>query len=77
MISGQGIYRALISGDIAGRCIAQGIPKKYPHIINKEFIKWDFIGKSLTYSIHILRNINPQLVFKILDYYSRYTELVH
>ena len=77
IMSGQGIYRALISGDIAGRCIAQGIPKKYSHIINKEFIKWDFIGKGLVYSIHFLRNINPQIVFKILDYYLRHVDLVH
>ena len=62
LISGQGIYRALISGDIAGRCIACGYPKKYPHIINKEFIKWDIIGKIFTYTNFLNRKINPNLV---------------
>lgn len=59
--TGQGIYRALLSGDIAGRCIAQEDLKKYPRIIRKEFIKWDVIGSAFIRMNLVFRKINPAL----------------
>jgi flavin-dependent dehydrogenase len=59
--TGQGIYRALLSGDIAGRCIAQEDLKKYPRIIRKEFIKWDVISSVFIRMNLVFRKINPAL----------------
>ena len=77
MLSGQGIYRALISGDIAGRCIACGYPKKYPHIINHEFIKWDVIGKTFTYTNYVFRKINPKLVLSSYNHFASISSSIH
>lgn len=68
-VTGQGIYRALLSGDIAGKCIAKNKINKYPHIINHEFIKWDVIGKSYNWAYFILRKINPKLVLTLFNFF--------
>jgi flavin-dependent dehydrogenase len=70
--SGQGIYRALLSGDIAGRCIAHNQVNRYSHMINAMFIKWDVIGKVLTSANLISRNINPNLVLKNFEYFIKF-----
>jgi len=77
IFSGQGIYRALISGDIAGKCIAKRYPKKYPYIIQKKFIKWDVIGKIFTNVNFVFRKINPKLVLTSYDYVSRFGGMIH
>ncbi|MBN2599076.1 MAG: hypothetical protein JXA75_00945 [Candidatus Thermoplasmatota archaeon] len=69
--SGQGIYRALMSGDIAGRCISQGNLKKYPSIIRKEFTQWDFIGSTFIRMNLVLRKINPALYLTTLNFLAR------
>ena len=66
-LSGQGIYRALMSGDIAGRCIAQRKLKKYPSIIRKEFIQWDLIGSTFIRMNLVFRKINPELFLTSLN----------
>lgn len=75
--TGQGIYRALISGDIAGKCIAQNNAKKYPYMINQEFIKWDIIGKKFRYMSSVFRKINPKLVLVSLNYFMRLHDMIH
>jgi len=75
--TGQGIYRALISGDVAGRCIAKEYPKKYPHIINQEFIKWDVIGKTFIRANNIFRRINPKLVLASLNYFKYLSDMIY
>ena len=75
--SGQGIYRALLSGDIAGKCIANGIPKKYPYKINQAFIKWQVIGMIFYHLNFRLRKINPELVLSSLRNLGRFVEIVH
>jgi flavin-dependent dehydrogenase len=70
--TGQGIYRALLSGDVAGKCIAHNQVNRYPHMINKMFIKWDLICKVFTSTNLIFRNINPQLVLKNFEYYIKF-----
>lgn len=75
--TGQGIYRALLSGDIAGKCIAQHNPKKYSYIIQQEFIKWDIVGKAFIHMNYVLRRINPKLVFVLVKYMVRADAISH
>lgn len=67
-LTGQGIYRALMSGDIAGRCIAQRNIKKYPSIIRKEFLQWDVIGSTFLKVNLIFRKFNPSFFFASLNF---------
>lgn len=60
--NGQGIYRALLSGDIAGRCIALGKPSLYTVQIYHDFLKWDLIGKGFLLYNRSLYNLNRSLV---------------
>lgn len=69
--SGQGIYRALMSGDIAGYCIAKNQSKKYPSIIRKEFLLWDLIGSTFIRTNLVFRKINPELFLTSLNLFSR------
>jgi flavin-dependent dehydrogenase len=69
--SGQGIYRALMSGDIAGRCIAQNNIKKYPSIIRKEFTQWDLMGSLFIKMNLVFRKINPVLFYHSLNFFAR------
>ena len=62
-LTGQGIYRALVSGDIAGTCIANGYPKKYPYRIAQNFVKWDVMGKTAIYLNNVLKHVGPKAVF--------------
>jgi flavin-dependent dehydrogenase len=66
--TGQGIYRALMSGDIAGRCIAENKIKKYPSIIRKEFTQWNVIGTTFIRMNQVFRRINPGLFFASLNF---------
>ena len=68
-LTGQGIYRALISGDVAGKCIALKYPKKYPYIINQKFIKWDIIGKTFIYVDYIFKKMESKAVLTLLKYF--------
>ena len=69
--SGQGIYRALMSGDIAGRCIAENRIQKYPSIIRKEFTQWDVIGSTFIKMNLVFRKINPILFFTSFNFFAR------
>ena len=62
-LTGQGIYRALVSGDIAGTCIANGCPQKYPYRIAQNFVKWDVMGKAVIYLDEVLKHVGPNAVF--------------
>lgn len=66
-VNGEGIYRALISGDIAGECIACGYPERYPQLVTRQFIKWDLAGKMWLRVNQILRRIGPKAVFFSVD----------
>jgi flavin-dependent dehydrogenase len=72
--TGQGIYRALLSGDAAGKCIALNQADKYPHMINKMFIKWDVICKFFASSNLVFRCINHNLALKNFDYFIKFGE---
>jgi flavin-dependent dehydrogenase len=75
--SGQGIYRALLSGDIAGRYIAKGIAEKYSHKVYSTFLRWESFGKLYIYSNYLFRRINPDLVLTSLRYFTRFAEVAH
>ena len=66
-VNGEGIYRALISGDVAGACIGRGHPEQYPGLITRQFIKWDFVGKLWQRANQVLRGIGPRAVFFAID----------
>ena len=75
--SGQGIYRALLSGFTAGQLIAQGKEKQYPYLVNKMFIKWDILGKSFILMNLVLRRINEYFVFYTLNKFINVDEVLH
>ena len=75
--TGQGIYRALMSGDIAARCIANKCPNKYPYKINQAFIKWDIIGKLFTYMNYAFRRIGPDPVLDSFNFFINFYEMIH
>jgi len=62
-VNGEGIYRALISGDVAGACIACGYPERYPGLITRRFIKWDVAGKMWLRIGQVLGRIGSRAVF--------------
>jgi digeranylgeranylglycerophospholipid reductase len=66
-VNGEGIYRALISGDTAGECIAHGYPEKYPGLMTRRFIKWDVAGKMYLRINQVLRTIGSKAVFASLN----------
>lgn len=68
-LNGEGIYRALLSGEIAGKCLAQNCPEKYPYLINQAFIKWDVIGKTFIRTGNILKKIGVKAYLKSLKYF--------
>jgi len=68
-LTGEGIYRALYSGELAGRCIANGYPKNYPKEINKNFLKWDIIGKTFIKINKTLEHIGEDTVFLLWHLY--------
>jgi flavin-dependent dehydrogenase len=76
-LSGQGIYRALISGDLAGKFLAMNNPKKYVHMMNKIFINWDLICKTFFLPNMIFKKINPKLMLSSLNFYLDFLNLAH
>jgi flavin-dependent dehydrogenase len=68
-LSGEGIYRALISGDIAGYCLATGHPKWYTKKIYQRFIKWDVEGKTFLRMASVLNKIGMRSVFALYHLY--------
>ncbi|MBU0498222.1 MAG: NAD(P)/FAD-dependent oxidoreductase [Candidatus Thermoplasmatota archaeon] len=75
--SGQGIYRALLSGDTAGKLIASGNAHQYPHMINKMFIKWDMLGKMFIYANYVFRRIDDSLVLYSLNNFISIDDMIH
>lgn len=76
-LSGQGIYRALISGDQAGKFLARGNPNKYAHMMNKIFIRWDLICKNFFLINILFKKINPKLILSSLNHYLDFLKVMH
>ena len=68
-LTGEGIYRALLSGEIAGRCIAECRASDYKKEINKAFLKWDIAGKTFIKINKALENVGEDAVFLIWHLY--------
>ena len=68
-LSGEGIYRALISGDMAGYCLASGHPKWYTKKIYQRFIRWDVEGKTLLRVASVLNKIGSRSLFVPYHFY--------
>lgn len=65
--TGKGIYRALISGEIAGTCIAKKQTKKYPYLINNAFVSREEVFSQCFLKLtRVLRYINPNVVIRML-----------
>jgi len=64
-LSGAGVPRALISGHVAGKCIAEQCANKYTHMIKKMYMRGDMIGIRYIKMNNFLNKINPDLVLKI------------
>ncbi len=68
-LTGQGIYRALLSGEVAGTLIAKGNAKSYPKKMNDLFLKWHLIGLAFNRVNDIVRHVSPDLVYKTTDFF--------
>jgi flavin-dependent dehydrogenase len=68
-LNGEGIYLAILSSEIAGKCLAQNYPEKYPYLINQVLIKWDVIGKTFIRTGNILKKIGVKAYLKSLKYF--------
>jgi flavin-dependent dehydrogenase len=68
-LTGEGIYRAILSGELAAKSIANGNVKNYPMMIKKKFLKWDIAGKTMLRINDITSNISEQAVFFIWKRY--------
>ncbi|RLF42276.1 MAG: hypothetical protein DRN12_00805 [Thermoplasmata archaeon] len=76
-LTGQGIYRALISGYDAGRCIAEGKPNLYPKIIREKFIKWDVIGKTIILCSNVFHKIDESAAFSFFNLFIYLSSRAH
>jgi len=73
-LTGQGIYRALISGDDAGRCIATGKPWLYPSIVKRKFIKWEVLGKLILWFTHLGGCIDSSFASLLFNWFLSATQ---
>ena len=66
---GEGIYRALLSGDIAGYCLASDHPEWYTKIVYQKFIKWEVLGKTLLRLTSVLNKVGKKSLFAMYHLY--------
>ena len=66
-LTGQGIYRALLSGDLAARSIVNERIKQYPHLVNFAFIKYDVLCKVFMKTCAVLKNIEPKIALGLTE----------
>jgi flavin-dependent dehydrogenase len=76
-LTGQGIYRAFLSGDVLGECIAMKRPSRYPHHMMRLFMKWDILGKSFLRSIHVIERIDAQATLRCWNMMYSFIKFAH
>lgn len=76
-LTGQGIYRALISGDIAASCIASQKIRQYPYRMYQQFLKWEILGKLFLYMNFVFRKIGPQPVIRSSQMMVHFSDMSH
>jgi len=62
-LTGEGIYRALFSGDLAARAILSDNINNYPKFIYQNFLKWDFLCKFFLQIIRVIGNISDDAIY--------------
>jgi flavin-dependent dehydrogenase len=67
-LSGQGIYRALLSGDAAGACLASRRPDRYPSLMRRQFMQWDSIGIFCVWATIAFRKIYPAFYIDSMNF---------
>jgi flavin-dependent dehydrogenase len=77
---GEGIYRALLSGEIAGCCLAARHPEWYTRMIYDYFIGWDVVGKTFLRVASVLNRVGTKSLFAMyhvyLDLYYSYNNIM-
>lgn len=76
-LTGQGIYRALISGELAGSLLADGKSKYYPKKILEMFVKWEIICKFFMKSSSVARHIDERVVYWMINRLLSMTKASH
>ena len=71
-MSGQGIYRALMSGEAAGACLANHEANKYPVCMQREFLKWELFCRNYMRLNLICRKIRPNFYIESMNFISRH-----
>ena len=66
-ITGEGNRRAIISGKLAGYCIADRCPEKYPFLVIKKFYKWDLLENLYLKAISLSNKIGQKAVLASLN----------
>jgi flavin-dependent dehydrogenase len=65
--TGEGIFRAILSGETAGRCIVNNEIDRYKKLINELFFKWNFIGVNFLKLHSFFIKIGPRASNILLD----------
>jgi flavin-dependent dehydrogenase len=68
-VLGKGIYRALLSGEMAAKCIATGHPEQYRKEVHRAFLKWDLLGKAYIRVDQVLSKIGEKAVRSFYRWY--------
>ncbi len=76
-INGQGIYRALLSGDTAGKYIAHNDLRGYVHQVIRDFIKMDIVGKSYLRCNRVLSEIDGEAVISSWNWYQALNDKIN
>ncbi len=68
-LTGEGIYRALLSGEAAGKAMLKDDIISYKKTINRYFLKWDILGKNFLNLNKIFGEISDDAVFFLWHLY--------
>jgi digeranylgeranylglycerophospholipid reductase len=71
-ITGEGVPRAILSGEIAAHCIVKGKTHRYPSLINHEFLKWDLIGITSLRMGNVLQKIGVRAYEPFVNSFFRF-----
>lgn len=69
-LTGEGICRAILSGEAAGHCIIDKKPYKYSSIIKKLILKWDIIGVNFLKFHNLSLKVGPNASSLVLNIMS-------
>lgn len=76
-LTGQGIYRALISGELVGSLIAKNKAQLYPKKIIEMFGKWEIICKFFMNTSSVASHIDDRIVYWMINRLLSLTKASH